>query len=187
MTDLIWSFAPWFAFLLFARFTNIYGAAIAGAVAAIVVLGRAISRKRIHLLDIASTAYFIGLGVVLLVIRPGHLDYWSRYAQAGAHAFLTLLVLGSVALGHPFTESYAREMTPREIWETERFHSLNRRISLVWGLAFLVGTASLILAGSVGSRQVLLRIIVPFGTLFFAYKYTEDQRAQAQGGEDASN
>ena len=31
------------------------------------------------------------------VVHPVSVTYWSRYAQAGAHAFLTLIVLGSVA------------------------------------------------------------------------------------------
>ena len=62
----------------------------------------------------------------------------ARYAQAGSHATLTALVFASILLGHPFTESYARETTPREFWNTAEFHQTNRVISAVWGLAFLV-------------------------------------------------
>ena len=175
MTDLIWSFAPWLVFLLAARVTSLYGAVAAGAVVAVVVLIRAIGRKRVHMLDMASTVYFVALGAILIVLRPGHVEYWARYAQAGSHVALTLLVFGSVLVGRPFTESYARETTPESVWHTDRFHSLNRRISTVWGLAFLVGTVSLIAAGSVDSRQVLLRIIVPFGALYYAYVYTQRQ------------
>jgi hypothetical protein len=180
MTDLIWSFAPWLVFLLANRVTNFYGAVGAGLGVAIIVLGRAVARHRVHMLDVASPVYFLLLGAVLVAVQPGHLDTWSRYAQAGAHAALTLLVFGSIFLGHPFTESYARESTPSEIWHTERFHATNRRISTVWGLAFLVGTASLIVAGSVDARQILLRIVVPFGALVLAYKYTMNQQQQAR-------
>jgi hypothetical protein len=175
MTDLIWSFTPWLVFLLAARVTSLYGAVAAGAVAAAVVLFRAIGRKRVHMLDVASTVYFVALGAALIVVHPDHLDYWARYAQAGSHIALTLLVFGSIVVGRPFTESYARETTPESVWRTERFHSLNRHISTVWGLAFVVGTVSLIAAGSVDSRQVLLRIIVPFGALYYAYVYTQQQ------------
>jgi hypothetical protein len=175
MTDLIWSFAPWLVFLLAARVTSLYGAVAAGAVAAVVVLIRAIGRKRVHMLDMASTVYFVALGAILIVVHPGHLDYWARYAQAGSHIALTVLVFGSILVGRPFTESYARQTTPKSVWRTDRFHALNRQISAVWGLAFLVGTVSLIAAGSVDSRQVLLRIIVPFGALYFAYIYTQKQ------------
>jgi hypothetical protein len=175
MTDLIWSFAPWLVFLLATRVTSLYGAVAAGAVAAVVVLSRAIGQKRVHMLDVASGVYFVALGAVLVVIRPGHLDDWARYAQAGSHLALTVLVFGSIVLGRPFTESYARESVPESLWHTERFRSLNRQISTVWGLAFLLGTVSLIAAGSVDSRQVLLRIIVPFGALYYAYGYTQKQ------------
>ena len=175
MTDLIWSFAPWLVFLLAARVTSLYGAVAAGAVAAVVVLIRAIGRKRVHMLDVASTVYFIALGSILIVVHPGHLDYWARYAQAGSHIALTLLVFGSILVDRPFTESYARETTPESVWHTERFHAINRQISIVWGLAFLVGSVSLIAAGSVDARQVLLRIIVPFGSLYYAYVYTQKQ------------
>ena len=50
---------------------------------------------------------------------------------------------------------------------------------------------SLLIAGSVGDRQVLLRVIVPFGALYLAYRYTQKQAAQAQDptvhGESAAS
>ena len=172
MTDLIWSFAPWLVFLLAEQVTSLYGAVAAGAVTAAVVLIRAIRRKRVHMLDVAGTVYFAAVGTTLIALHPGHLEYWARYAQAGSHIALTLLVFGSILAGRPFTESYARETAPEPIWHTDRFHSLNRQISTVWGLAFIVRTVSLLAAGSVESRQALLRIIVPFGSLYYAYAYT---------------
>jgi hypothetical protein len=175
MTDLIWSFAPWLVFLLASRVTSLYGAVAAGALVAVVVLTRAVGRRRVHLLDVASTVYFVALGTALVAIQPGHLDFWARYAQAGSHIVLMLLVFGSILVGRPFTEAYARDTVPESIWHTDRFHSLNRQISAVWGLAFLVGTISLIAAGSVDSRQVLLRVIVPFGSLYYAYVFTQKQ------------
>jgi hypothetical protein len=179
MTDLIWSFSPWLAFLLATRVTSLYGAVVAGVVVAAIVTGRAIARRRLHLLDVAGLGYFAALGALLVTIHPAHLDYWSRYAQAGSHAALTLIVFGSILIGHPFTESYARETTPAAFWHTREFHAVNRRISAVWGLAFVVGTVSLIIAGSVDYGHILLRIIVPFGALYLAYQYTRKQTPSA--------
>lgn len=176
MTELLWSFGPWIVFLLANRVTTFNGAAAAGATAALVVVGRAVSRRRLHLLDVAGLVYFLALGGVLLAVHPGHLDSWARYAQAGSHAALTVIVFGSILVGRPFTESYARDTTPAQLWHTPAFRAVNRRISAVWGLAFLVGTASLIVAGAVDYRQVLLRVIVPFGALALAYRYTSDQQ-----------
>jgi hypothetical protein len=190
MGDLIWSFSPWLLFLLATRFTSLSGAIALGLVAALVVAARAIGHHRLHLLDVASVLYFTGLGLALEIIQPTSVTYWSRYAQAGAHAFLTLIVLGSVAIGRPFTESYAKETVPKEVWGTPQFRAVNRTISLVWGLAFLVGTISLIVAGSVSGRPFLLRILIPFGALAWAYSYTQRvitaRRAAAAGAGGAA-
>ena len=186
MTELIWSFSPWLAFLIGARAGSLYGAVAAGVGVAVVVTGRAIMRRRLHLLDAAGLCYFLALGAVLIIIHPGHLDYWSRYAQAASHAALTLIVFGSILLAHPFTESYAREKTPAAFWTTPEFHAINRRISTVWGLAFLAGTISLIAAGSTGDRQILLRIIIPFGALYLAYRYTQKQTGQTRNPAPAT-
>ena len=185
MTELVWSFMPWLLFLLATRVTSFSGAVALGMVAALVVTSRAIGRHRLHLLDVAGVVYFLGLGVVLGVVHPGHLNYWSRYAQAGSHAFLTVIVFGSILVGRPFTESYARETTPAEVWGTSEFRSINRKISAVWGLAFLVGTVSLLLAGSVSERQFLLRILVPFGSLAWAYTYTQRVTGAAESDQRA--
>jgi hypothetical protein len=177
MSELIWSFAPWVVFLMGVRVGNVYWGAAAAAVAAIVVLARALSRHKAHLFDVIGVVYFVGLLVLLAIIQPGDISTWGRYAQAVAHGSLTVIVFGSVLIGHPFTEGYARQQTPREVWDSPHFHAFNRKISAVWGLAFLVGAISLVFAGATDSRQILLRIIVPFGALAYAYTYTQRQAA----------
>jgi hypothetical protein len=176
MTDLIWSFSPWLVFLLASRFTTFSGAVALGFVASVVVLVRAANGRRAHMLDVASLCYFLALAVVLAITHPGHIGTWSRYAQLGSHVVLTVLIFGSILVGRPFTESYAKDTTPRETWHTPRFREINRRISGVWGLAFVAGDLSLALAGSVNARQVLLRVVVPFGALYVAYHYTVSQQ-----------
>jgi hypothetical protein len=175
MTDLIWSFAPWPVFLLADRITPFGVAlALAGAIA-LVVLVRAMKRNRVHMLDVANVVYFVVLGAALAAVRPSDVDTWSRFAQGGAHGFLAILVLGSIIVGHPFTESYARQQVPEQVWHTAGFHEFNRRLSAVWAAAFVVGTASLVVAGVVDARPFLLRIVVPFGALGLAFLYTQKQ------------
>jgi hypothetical protein len=180
MTELIWSFAPWAAFLLVVRVGNVYWGAAVAAVAAVIVLARALNRHKAHLFDYVGVVYFAALLILLAIIQPGDINTWGRYAQAVAHGSLTMIVFASVLIGRPFTESYARDQTPPSVWNNPHFRAFNRRISLLWGLAFLVGTTSLILAGSTDSRQILLRIIVPFGALAYAFTYTQRQAALAK-------
>jgi hypothetical protein len=180
VTDLIWSFSPWVAFLLGVRIGDVYWGAAAGIVVAAVVLARSVVRHRTHLFDVVGVVYFAGMLILLAALHPHDIGTWGRYAQAVAHGSLTVLVFGSVLINRPFTEPYAREQVPKEFWGSPEFRATNRRISLVWGLGFLVGTASLIAAGSTGDRQLLLRILVPFGALFLAYVYTQKQSAAAK-------
>ena len=67
MTELIWSFAPWIIFVLTARLTNVGVAIAAAALAAVIVLIRAIAKDHVHLLDTASVAYFAGLSALVLI------------------------------------------------------------------------------------------------------------------------
>jgi hypothetical protein len=179
MTELIWSFAPWTVFLLTARLTNVGVAIAAGAVAAVIVLARAVAKGHVHLLDVTSLAYFVGLGALVAITRPADLDHWAAYAQAGSHLVLMTIVWGSVLIGRPFTEAYARETTPPEYWHTSAFHQTNMRISAAWGAAFVIGFVSLVLAATTDALPFVLRIAVPFGSLYLAYQFTDKQRHAA--------
>ncbi len=175
MTDLIFSFVPWILFLVADRFVSFpIALAIAGA-AAVFALLRAVSRHHLHMLDIANVTYFVVLGIALVAVRPDDMTTWSRYAQGGAHGFLTLIIFGSILVGRPFTESYARELVPAGLQETAEFHAINRKLSLIWGTAFLVGTISLIVAGVLDARPFLFRLAIPFGALALAFTYTQKQ------------
>jgi hypothetical protein len=182
MKGLIWSFAPWVAFLLGVRIEDVYWGAGAGLAVAVVVFGRAVGVHKVHLFDVIGVVYFAGMLVLLGVLHPHNIDTWGRYAQAVAHGSLAVIVFGSILINRPFTESYAREQVPKEYWGTTEFRALNRKISAVFGVAFLIGTASLIAAGASGDRQFLLRILVPFGGLFAALMYAQKQGDVAKGG-----
>ncbi len=101
------------------------------------MLVAAVRRHSVHLFDIVGTIYFGGLLLLLAAIHPSDIATWGRYAQAVAHGSLTLIVFGSILIGKPFTEPYAREQAPEHVWKTERFHAFDRRISAVFGAAFL--------------------------------------------------
>jgi hypothetical protein len=180
MTDMIWSFAPWMAFLTGVRVGNVYWGAGIGAAVAIVVLARALSRRKAHLFDYVGVIYFIGMLILLAILHPDDIGTWGRYAQAVAHGSLCVIVFGSVLVNRPFTEGYAREQAPKEIWNSAAFRAFNRKISVVWGLAFLLGTLSMVLAGATDSRQLLLRLIVPFGALAAAYTYSQREATSAK-------
>ena len=144
------------------------------AVVAIVVLARAMSRHKAHLFDVIGVVYFVGLLVLLAIIHPGDISTWGRYAQAVAHGSLTVIVFGSVLVATPSPRATPGSRLPRRCG-TARTFMLSIERSRFWGLAFLVGTISMALAGATDSRQILLRVIVPFGALAYAFTYTQRQ------------
>jgi hypothetical protein len=94
---------------------------------------------------------------------------------------LTLIVFGSILIGTPFKEAYSREQVPTQMWNGSGFHAFNRKISGSFGVAFLVGTISMIAAGSIDSLQFVLRLVVPSGALLLAPLYTKKQASLATG------
>jgi uncharacterized membrane protein len=72
----------------------------------------------------------------------------------------------------PFTEPYAREQTPPEIWNTAEFRRTNRVITAVWGGVF-VGTAIL---GAIAvwspSSSDWTNWILPIALIVVGFKFT---------------
>jgi hypothetical protein len=187
MTEMIWSFAPWMTFLAGVRVGNVYWGAGLGAVVAIVVLARALSRHKAHLFDYVGVIYFVGMLILLAILQPDNIATWGRYAQAVAHGSLCVIVFVSVLINRPFTEEYARDQAPKEIWNSPAFRAFNRKISAIWGLAFLLGTISMVLAGATDSRQILLRVIIPFGALATAFTYSQREATSAKDTHEAKD
>ena len=50
------------------------------------------------------------------------------------------------------------------------------RISAAWVVAFVIGFISLVLAATTDMFPFVLRIAVPFGSLYLAYQFTDKQR-----------
>ncbi len=132
------------------------------------------------MLEVAGIASFVAFAAALVAVRPADIGTWGTYSQAGAHGLLTVLVLGSVLIGRPFTAAYAQAQAPAAVWHNPRFVAFNREVSLVWASALLVGTASLVLATSVNASPFLLRMAVPSGAILFATWYTQQRASHAR-------
>jgi hypothetical protein len=180
MTEMTWSLLPWVTFMTVTPLVNLWAGLAAGLVVAIAVLGRAIAHKKVRMLEVAGISSFVGLAAAVVIVNPGDIGSWGSCAQAGAHGLLAVLVLGSVLIGRPFTAPYARAQAPEAVWHNARFVDFNREISLVWGLALLLGTASLVLAGSVNAAPFILRMAVPSGAMLFAAWYTQQRARHAR-------
>jgi hypothetical protein len=130
-------FVPWIIFWVVAPSPSTweYGA-IGAALAAILLASPDIRRGKPKMLDIATIVFFVALAIIGAIVEPVDRDWMDQYSGVISSGVLGLLALVSLAFV-PFTEQYAREETPPEVWTLTAFRRVNRVLTLVWALAFL--------------------------------------------------
>jgi hypothetical protein len=89
--------------------------------------------------------------------------------------------LGSLAV-IPFTEQYARDSAPREVWDTPGFKRTNVVLTTMWGVVFLVSAILGVAAQEVDSSTARewLNWIIPIALVIGAFKYTAWYAEQAR-------
>lgn len=165
-------FAPWIIFWIVATgpSTWLYGAFAATVAALILAIPDAV-RRRPKMLDIGSIVFFIALSVVGLVVSPSDGDALDKYSSVISSGALAVIALASL-LFVPFTEQYAREDTPQELWGTPVFKRINRDLTLMWGLVFVASTVSALVAVQVPSTSGWTSWVIPIALLVGAFKFT---------------
>lgn len=97
---------------------------------------------------------------------------------------LLLVVLASIAIRRPFTLQYAREETPRELWNQPEFVRVNYVITFVWALAFAVMVAADLLLLYIPSARPSIGIIATIAAIYGAVRFTswypDRQQAKAR-------
>ena len=177
-------FAP---FIVFALLTNVavdlaLWAAFATAFALAI---RDFAHTRIlRVLDVGSTALFGLLALYAGFIQPGlSLQAVRLVVDCG----LLLIAIFSIASRNPFTLQYAREQTPKEIWDHPVFIRTNYIITGVWTLSFLVTTLADGAATFDKGFPLSLDIAVGLGALalavIFTARYPDYVRARASSDE----
>ncbi len=90
------------------------------------------------ILDVGTALFFLALVIAGAFADRQTLLVLENYSQAISSAALAVIVLASIAVGHPFTEQYAREKVPEEQWHTPLFRRMMVTMSGVWALIFVV-------------------------------------------------
>jgi uncharacterized membrane protein len=184
------TFIPWIIFWVVAdsRSTWEYGA-LGALIASLVLLAPELRKRDVKMLDAATVAFFAAMAIAGLIVSPQDGDWLDRWANTISSGVLGVLVLVTLPF-RPFTEDYAREQTPPEIWDTPGFRRTNQVITLVWGGVF-VGTAILgVIANSSPSSSDWTDWILPIALIVGGFKFTawypqvvrdRAQREAAQG------
>jgi intracellular septation protein A len=126
----VMAFAPWILYGFASGFNHWRMATGGGLILCIVYLA-VLSRRgiSINLTDWTMLTIFAVGAVLTIGLRS---PVFPIYSAVIIWTCFALGAWGSVAVGHPFTEVYAREKAPPEFWEHPVFIRLNLLMTLVW-------------------------------------------------------
>jgi hypothetical protein len=164
------AFIPWLVF----SFVTHHDTLLAGSVVALAAALFLAARSGPKLPEIAAILAFTGFTVAAVVVDASTAAELTRYGRAIAAGVLALMAFGSL-LGTPFTEQYAREQVPREVWGTPAFRAVNRRITAMWGCVFALMVPAHVLAGAIDTQHanLFLNWLVPVALVVWAVHRTQ--------------
>jgi len=164
---------PWVLFTVIAEHGTLKVASIAALVIAVLIARPGVREGRPKALEVGAVVAFAGFTLVAFAADASTAEFVERYARAIAAALLALIALGSLATT-PFTEQYAREKVPQQLWDSPRFKAVNRRLTLLWAAVFAAMVPFHVAAGAINTRptNIALNWVVPIGLVLFGIRQT---------------
>lgn len=157
------AFAPWIVYAVIPSSQWQWGA-LAALVLTAATLAWSIARRRpvaSMIIQLGSVVFFAAATV--LAFADPHTAL-HPYLPAVSNGWLAVISWFSLAIRQPFTLGIAKLDTPREVWHQPLFIRTNVVITLVWSIAFTLGSAALAICGAVqaGSTAVVLVQVASF-------------------------
>ena len=164
---------PWVLFTIVAEHGTLKIASVAALVIAAGISLPGIRAGRPKLLELGAVIAFIAFTAVAFTADASLGGFVERYARAIAAGMLALIAFGSLMVT-PFTEQYAREEVPKELWSSRTFKSVNRRLTVMWGTVFAAMVPFHIAAGAINTRptNIVLNWVIPIGLVLWGIKQT---------------
>ena len=176
-------FVPWIIFWVVSGPSTWEWATLGALLAAVILAVPSAERGRLKSLDVGSIAFFAVLSLLAIFLDRDQLEWVEDYSQAISSGVLAAIAFGSLLLT-PFTEEYARESVPREVWDTPGFKRTNVVLTAMWGGVFAVNALLGVIAEQTDSRTARewLNWIIPIALVVGAFKYTAwyAERARAR-------
>lgn len=178
-------FLPWVIFWIVSSPSTWEVAAAAALIAAVIVsIPDTMRPGGIKALDLGTIVFFAVMSILAIFLTRKDLSWledWSQFISSMALAAIAFVSLAFT----PFTEQYARDSTPRELWSTPGFKRINRQMTVFWGVVFFLTAVSGVLAvkGSHSTRDFftwILPIILLVGAFKLQDRYIEYSRARAR-------
>ncbi|MHC1563334.1 DUF3159 domain-containing protein [Actinomycetospora sp. C-140] len=180
-------FVPWIVFSVVAGPSTWEWAALAALACSLILAVPDWRRSRsISILDAAALVFFAVLFVLSLVLDRAALQPIEDRAQLLSSVVIALVALGSLAVGRPFTEFYAKKQAPPEVWNTPTFKQVNRVLTGLWGVVFVINALCDAAVGYWGANPDVFNWVVPIVAIVVAVKitawYPEHVRSRLHAG-----
>jgi hypothetical protein len=162
-------------------------AAVGALIAAVIVsIPDSTRAGGIKALDVGTIAFFAVVSILAIFLHRKDLSWFEDWAQFISSVALAAIAFVSLAFT-PFTEQYARDSAPRELWNTPGFKRINRQLTVFWGVVFLLTAVSGVLAvkGSHSTRDFftwILPLILIIGAFKLQRRYIDYARGRAEAG-----
>ncbi|MFF3698729.1 hypothetical protein [Streptomyces sp. NPDC002221] len=166
------SFAPWIIFDVIAGPSTWKLGAFAAFVAAVVFSLPDFQHRKVKLLDAAGILFFGVIALLGCFLDRHDLIWLETYSQVLSSGVLALIALVSLVTV-PFTEQYARESAPRELWNTPGFRRANRIITAVWTAVFVATAVLGLVALHTEGMGDWFNWVIPVILLVLAVKFTK--------------
>lgn len=176
-------FIPWIIFWVVASPSTWEWATLGALIAALILAVPSVERGGLKILDVGSIVFFAVLSVLAIFLDRPDLDWVEDYSQVISSGALAVIAFGSL-LVMPFTEQYARESAPREVWDTPGFKRTNLVLTAMWGVVFLLSAILGVIAeetSSSSSAREWLNWIIPIVLVIGAFKFTAWYAERARG------
>ncbi|MBV9002920.1 MAG: hypothetical protein JO304_27945 [Solirubrobacterales bacterium] len=167
------AFIPWIVFSVAAEHSTLKLAAVGALLTSVLIAVRSIRTGGAKLIELGAVAAFVGFTVVAFRADPATSEFVARYARAIAATVLSTLAFGSL-LVVPFTEQYARESVPRQLWSSPQFKRINRQLTAMWGLVFAAMVPAHVIAGALDTHRanLIFNWAIPIVLVMWAAKRT---------------
>jgi hypothetical protein len=163
----------WIVFSFAAQHSTLKLAAVGALLTSVLTAARSIRAGAAELIELGAVVAFVGFTVVAFRADPATGAFVARYARAFAAAVLSTIAFGSL-LVMPFTEQYARESVPRELWSSPQFKHINRQLTTMWGLVFAAMVPAHVIAGAIDTHRanLIFNWAIPIALVIWAAKRT---------------
>jgi hypothetical protein len=134
---LILAFAPWIAFWIISLGHSMLCLKVGICVAALLVIVMGVTKLHRGVILWAGVAFFAFAVISVVWLENPWVIHHLGFLASGALFVATFL---SILWGRPFTEDYAREHVPSELWNSPTFIRGCFTVTAAWGFVFLANT-----------------------------------------------